>query len=92
MTGVAVRSLMAAGQSELGIPIVVEPNLCPFLFGVTGLAFLAIAAPMNIIQAMAGGALTWRILEAVVDMTELAIGISVLAPEGKTLNGVMIKL
>jgi hypothetical protein len=54
MTGIAAYGGMGTGQLEFCILVMIEEQLLPFPFVMALLAFLAVAAGMNVIDAVAG--------------------------------------
>lgn len=75
MPGVASDALdldVAANERKFGFRIVIEKYFFPFLWGMTGLAFLAVLPRVYIVQPVAVRALRWRGFVALAGVTALA--------------------
>lgn len=78
MAGIATDLRVPTDQWIIGFLIMVEPGLFPVLRTMAGMAFIAIAPAMRIIQGMTCKTLAGSILMTIIRMTALAQGIPVL--------------
>ena len=72
MTGIAVYRGMGARQFESGIFVVVKDKRFPFILVMALLAFISVAAGVNVVDLMASHAFPCQVLVAFVGMATVA--------------------
>jgi hypothetical protein len=79
VAAVAACLLVTAVEGKVGLYVMVELGTLPALGGVALLAFAAVLAGVDIVEAVAGETFLWCILVTPLEMTEVAADFSVLA-------------